>query len=190
LRISERRTRGRLGQTGHCVPGRQHARRADSEVWIPTPVPLVEKDDVPVWRKLLHVTNRLSKVGVFVQIRWTYCSKTNNFHCCQCWHLIRILPDDKFLLSTDLPAPVDGQPPRNLRRRQADLSPNRLGHHSLDTTTSTISHRISNFGRGADPLSRPRRFTTGDDHFGPSERPSFNRPCVTLKISYNISYIQ
>ena len=30
--------------------------------------------------KLLHVTNPLYKKGIFVQIRWTRCNKTNNFH--------------------------------------------------------------------------------------------------------------
>ena len=44
--------------------------------------------------KLLHVTNLLYKKGIFVQIRWTHCNKTNNIHCCQYPALVRILPED------------------------------------------------------------------------------------------------
>jgi len=44
--------------------------------------------------KLLHVTNLLSKEGISVQIRWTYCNKANNFQCCQYHSLIRVLPDE------------------------------------------------------------------------------------------------
>jgi tetratricopeptide (TPR) repeat protein len=39
---------------------------------------------------LSHVTNPLYKEGIFVQIRWTNCNKTNNFQCCQYYALIRI----------------------------------------------------------------------------------------------------
>ena len=49
---------------------------------------------VGIPKKLLHVTNRLYKEGIFVQIRWTHCNKTNNFQCCQYHALIRILPDE------------------------------------------------------------------------------------------------
>src|ERR1039457_4407781 len=43
---------------------------------------------------LSHVTNLLYKQGIFVQIRWTHCNKTNNFQCCQYHTLIRILPEE------------------------------------------------------------------------------------------------
>ena len=45
-------------------------------------------------KKLLHVTNRLSKVGLLVQSCWTRCNKTNNFPCPQSHAVIRILPDN------------------------------------------------------------------------------------------------
>ena len=44
--------------------------------------------------KLLHVTNLLSKEGISVQIRWTYCNRAINFQCCQYHSLIRVLPDE------------------------------------------------------------------------------------------------
>ena len=44
-------------------------------------------------KKLLPVTNRLDKEGIFVQIRWRHCNKTNNIQCCQYHALVRILPD-------------------------------------------------------------------------------------------------
>ena len=50
---------------------------------------------VGIPKKLLHVTNRLYKEGIFVQIRWTHCNKTNNFQCCQYHPLIRILPEEQ-----------------------------------------------------------------------------------------------
>ena len=43
---------------------------------------------------LSHVTNPLYKVGIFVQICWTHCNKTNKFQCCQYYALIRILPEE------------------------------------------------------------------------------------------------
>src|SRR6266849_10993136 len=45
-------------------------------------------------KKLSHVTNRLYKQGIFVQIRWTHCNKTSNIQCCQYPALIRIPPDE------------------------------------------------------------------------------------------------
>src|SRR4029077_18630939 len=55
--------------------------------------------------KLLHVTNRLYKEGIFVQIRWTRCNKTYNIQCCQYPTLVRILPEELiyFLLILFLP---------------------------------------------------------------------------------------
>jgi len=43
------------------------------------------------------VTNPLYKVGIFVQICWTHCNKTNKFQCCQYYALIRILPEEPIL---------------------------------------------------------------------------------------------
>jgi hypothetical protein len=45
-------------------------------------------------KNLSHVTNRLYKQGIFVQIRWTHCNKTSNIQCCQYPALIRILPEE------------------------------------------------------------------------------------------------
>ena len=45
-------------------------------------------------RKLSHVTNLLSKRGIFVQFCWTRCSKTNKFQCYQYHTMIRILPEE------------------------------------------------------------------------------------------------
>jgi len=54
--------------------------------------------------KLLHVTNLLSKEGIFVPIRWTYCNKIINLQCCQYHTLIRVLPEEP---TTYEPLPVD-----------------------------------------------------------------------------------
>ena len=48
----------------------------------------------PSKSKLLHVTNQLYKEGIFAQMRWTYCNKTNNFKCCQYRYLIRVIPEE------------------------------------------------------------------------------------------------
>ena len=47
-------------------------------------------------KNLLHVTNRLYKEGMFVQIRWMHRNKTSNFQCCQCHTLIRVLPEGAY----------------------------------------------------------------------------------------------
>ena len=44
-------------------------------------------------RNLTHVTNPLSNRGIFVQIRWMHCNKSNKFQCCQYPAVIRILPE-------------------------------------------------------------------------------------------------
>src|SRR4051794_31445737 len=54
---------------------------------------------------LLHVTNRLYKEGIFVQIRWTRCNKTSNIQCCQYPLLIRILPEEPILFLRIIPGP-------------------------------------------------------------------------------------
>jgi hypothetical protein len=49
---------------------------------------------------LLHATNLLSKVGIFVQIRGTRCRKTNNFERCHHHALIRVLPEEPYRISS------------------------------------------------------------------------------------------
>jgi hypothetical protein len=55
---------------------------------------------------LLHVTNRLYKEGISVQMRWTDCNKTNNFQCCQHHSLIRVLPEEPILFPPSICVPV------------------------------------------------------------------------------------
>ncbi len=63
------------------------------------------------WQKLLHVTNRLYKEGIFVQISWTHCNQTNDLQCCQHHSLIRVLPEEPICFSITFASPmVYGQP--------------------------------------------------------------------------------
>jgi len=90
-------------------------------------------------QKLLHVTKRLSKEGIFVQIPWAHCNKTNRLQCCQYHTLIRVLPDTKGL------PPVCFRPRMPTRSQSVleNLSPRRLMRDGFTVNRKTKGPRGS-----------------------------------------------
>jgi hypothetical protein len=90
-------------------------------------------------KNLLHVTNPLYKVGIFVQMCWTYCNKTSNFQSCQYHTLIRILPEEPNCFHTKIPRSVVNANALRACPPSSRSIPNKANHFRV-TPFSSLRH--------------------------------------------------
>ena len=129
----EARSRSSFGLHQLCPLHTHQVRFIAASGPVPDGSPAASKEAPPrSARNLLHVTTPLSNRGIFVQICWTRCNKTNIFQCCQYPGVIRILPEESNVFTTSR---------ESFRLTDYSGEPARTGQYGANSSLSANSKR-------------------------------------------------